>query len=292
MELKTSRLDLTPLDPEEHADALHAAYGDPAVMSWWTRPATSTEAETRQLLAADAAQPGAALWAIRRAGDPAAIGMAGLLGGTAVPGLSWILAESEWGHGFATEAASAIVEHAFGAAGHDRVEAWVESTNTRSIAVCRKIGLTERGRLAQRYEHRDRPHEMIVLGRARHPEPTSVLHLEPVLPVTDVAATTELLRAALAGRVSFSAGEPPEVAGMVFGPWSAGPSVQFVRKPRGECAPVVLTLDVVAGFDELYAAVTAAGTAGVEPPVREPWGRREFAFRLPEGHRIVVSTPG
>ncbi len=292
MNLETARLELLPLDPGRHAEALHAVYGNAAVMRWWTCPPTGSVEQTRQLLAEEQTRPGATLWALRRTEDDHVIGMAGLLGGVAIPGLTWILAEQAWGHGFATEAATAVIDHAFHHAGHDRVEAWVESANTRSMAVCRKTGLTERGRLPQRYEHREQPHETVVFGRAKKPDPISVLHLDPVLPVTDVPATVELLRAALMARVSFTVGEPADVAGLVFGSWSTGPGVRLVRRPVQECAPLEFTLDVSVGFADLYRAVTASGVTGIEPPAERPWGTREFAFRLPEGHRIVVSAPG
>ncbi|ACU37547.1 GNAT family N-acetyltransferase [Actinosynnema mirum] len=291
MDLRTSRLELLPLDPDEHAEALHAVYGDPAVMRWWTCPERASVERTRQLLTEELAGPGALLWAVRRAEDGAVIGVTGLLGGVALPGLTWILARRAWGRGFAAEAAAAVVDHAFRHVGHDRVEAWVESTNTRSIAVCRKVGLTERGRFVQRYGHRDRPHEMIVLGRAGTPDPVSVVHLQPVVQVVDVAATAALLVAVLGARVSFIAGEPAHVAGIVLGPWSTGPGLRLVRPPRGECAPVELVLDVGPGFVGLRESALASGVAGVEPIVDQPWGRREFALRLPEGHRVVLSTP-
>ncbi|MFD5823972.1 GNAT family N-acetyltransferase [Lentzea sp. NPDC060358] len=291
MYLETSRLELLPLDPDEHTEALHEVYGNPAVMRWWTCPPLASVEQTRQVLAEEGTRPGAALWTLRRTADRSVIGMAGLLGGVAIPGLTWILAEQAWGHGFATEAATAVIDHAFTHMGHGRVEAWVESTNARSIAVCRKVGLSERGRLVQRYEHRERPHEMIVFGRASRPDPISVVHLQPVVQVADVTATATLLCAALAARVSFTVGEPADMAGIVLGPWSTGPGVRLVRCSPSTCAPVEIGLDVGSGFAELYQSVLGSGAVHVEPPVDQPWGRREFAFRLPEGHRIVVSTP-
>ncbi|MEK8169659.1 GNAT family N-acetyltransferase [Streptomyces sp. M19] len=95
MKLATARLSLLPLDPDADAEALHAAYGDPEVMTWWTRPATSSVAETRRLLAEESA-PGAMLWTVRDA-NGTVLGMAGLLGAVEIPGLTWILARHAWG---------------------------------------------------------------------------------------------------------------------------------------------------------------------------------------------------
>ena len=224
VELTTARLLLTPLDPDRDAQALHAAYRDPDVMRWWNTPVRLDVADTRRDLASGVAAEGARIWAVREAQEP--VGLVGLLGDVDVPGLTWLLCKAAWGRGLMTEAAAAVVDHAFGALGLDRVEAWVDATNTRSLATARRIGLTERGRLAQRYPHREQPHESIVLGRARAAEPTPVLNVEVTLPVRDVAAALDLLRSVLGARTLYSVGEPASMVGVVFGPWSVGPCLR------------------------------------------------------------------
>jgi RimJ/RimL family protein N-acetyltransferase len=198
VELTTARLRLTHLDPDRDAEALHAAYSDPLVMRWWDTPLSVDIAETRQYLASRLRGDGAHAWTVYAADK--AVGVVGLLGDVTVPGLSWMLCKQAWGRGLMTEAAAAVVEYAFGSLGLDRVEAWVDVTNVRSLATARRIGLTEYGRLAQRYPHREHPHESIVLGRSREPEPTAVLNVEVTLPVLDVVPELDVLRSVLGAR--------------------------------------------------------------------------------------------
>jgi RimJ/RimL family protein N-acetyltransferase len=241
VELTTARLSLTPLDPDRDAEALHAAYSDQAVMHWWDAPASVDVAETREHLASRLRGEGALAWTVQEGTN--AVGIVGLLGDVAVPGLSWMLCRQAWGRGLMTEAATAVVDHALGSLGMARVEAWVETTNVRSLATARRLGLTERGRLAQRYPHRERPHESIVLGRSREPERSAVLSVEVTLPVRDVGTEFELLRSALGARSLYEAGDPVTVVGVVFGAWSVGPGLRLVAA-SSPIAPVTVSVDV------------------------------------------------
>ncbi|MER5784123.1 bleomycin family antibiotic N-acetyltransferase BlmB [Streptomyces mobaraensis] len=291
--LRTARLELTPLDPAADARHLHHAYGDEDVMRWWTRPACADPAETERYLTSCAAAPGARLWTVRTP-DGTVVGMAGLLGGTDVPGLTWLLRRDSWGHGYATEAAAAVVGHALedSGLGLDRVEAWIEAGNHRSLAVAARAGLTERARLAQHYPHRHDPHEMVVLGKARAEEPPTILAVITELPVRDVTATLRLVEAALGARTAFVIGDPPEYAEAALTPWSAGPRFRLAAVPGPEpVEPVRLQLDAAGTADSLHRRAVDAGARVDGPPVRRPWGRSEFVITLPEGHELTVSAP-
>ncbi|MFI9722912.1 GNAT family N-acetyltransferase [Streptomyces sp. NPDC052396] len=287
--LRTDRLRLTPLDPDADAASLHRAYGDHEVMRWWNRPACADPAETARHLAECTGQEDARLWTVRTA-DGEAVGMAGLLGEIEVPGLTWLLCKDAWGHGYATEAAAAVAGHALGPLGLDRVEAWIEATNRRSRAVAARIGLTERGRLAQHYAHRDRPHEVVVLGRSRTEEPTTTLAVVTDLPVQDVSATLALLRTALGARSAFVLGDPPFLAEAVLGPWSTGPRIR-IEAAEHRPAAVRLRLDVATDAAPVHRRAVDAGARVDGRPVQQPWGRSEFVIRLPEGHELTVSAP-
>ncbi|WP_041311854.1 hypothetical protein [Mycobacterium sp. JS623] len=189
-----------------------------------------------------------------------------------------------------SKAAAAVIEYAFGPLGLDRIEAWVESTNLRSLATARRVGLTEHGQLAQRYPHRETPHESIVLGRSRDPETTAVLNVEATLPVLDVAAELDVLRAVLGARVLYEVGDPPAMVGVVFGPWSVGPGLRLVVA-RSPIAPITVTVDVGTEFDSAHRRAAASGADIASAPVEQPWGMREFVLRLSDGHQLVVTGP-
>lgn len=55
--------------------------------------------------------------------------------------LGYMLARRHWGHGYATEAATALVDHAFAQLGVERVYALVDVGNERSRRVLEKSGL-------------------------------------------------------------------------------------------------------------------------------------------------------
>ena len=85
------------------------------------------------------------VWLIARKDDGRAVGVCGLGGrpndeGVVVIGYS-VYPEME-GHGFATEAAGAVVAWALAAPGVKRVRATVPKANPASLAVARKLGMS------------------------------------------------------------------------------------------------------------------------------------------------------
>jgi len=58
--------------------------------------------------------------------------------------VAWFLHPDSWGHGYATEAASALVDHAV-ASGIPEVWALTHVGNDRSQSVCRKLGMRHLG---------------------------------------------------------------------------------------------------------------------------------------------------
>jgi ribosomal-protein-alanine N-acetyltransferase len=157
--LTTARLCLRPFTASDRA-AIHAVYADPEVMRYVGHGAHRTPADTARALRgyADAlAARGYGFVAVIERSTGAVIGDAGLhpLGGRGPDvELGYTLARSAWGHGYATEVAGALVEHAFGALGVPRVLAQVEPENARSRHVLEKVGMTQRGvRLAYGRPH-------------------------------------------------------------------------------------------------------------------------------------------
>jgi RimJ/RimL family protein N-acetyltransferase len=65
--------------------------------------------------------------------------------------VGWHLHPDSWGHGYATEAARAVIDRGFGA-GVPEVYAVVRPGNEASVAVCRRLGMEPIGRLRRWYD--------------------------------------------------------------------------------------------------------------------------------------------
>ncbi|MEU9554245.1 GNAT family N-acetyltransferase [Streptomyces fumanus] len=95
----------------------------------------------------DIARRGYGWWAVEVRSTGGFIGFAGLdrvddgLPFTGVE-IGWRLARPAWGHGYATEAARAVLDHGFGTLGLAEVLAVTTAANLRSQAVMRRIGMT------------------------------------------------------------------------------------------------------------------------------------------------------
>jgi RimJ/RimL family protein N-acetyltransferase len=87
---------------------------------------------------------GYGMWALERKEDGAFVGRAGFLDPPGWPGfeLGWTLGREHWGRGFATEAARAALDYAFGALGRERVISLIRPGNERSVHVAERLGMT------------------------------------------------------------------------------------------------------------------------------------------------------
>ncbi len=91
------------------------------------------------------AEEGIGLIAVARREDGAFLGMCGLHHQESFPDeveVAWRLARKHWGNGYATEAATAWLDHAFEALHLPRVISIADEPNTRSLAVMRRLGMT------------------------------------------------------------------------------------------------------------------------------------------------------
>lgn len=150
-ELTTDRLLLrawTDADREPFA-ALNA---DPEVMEHF--PSVLTRAESDHmvdLIAEGLTRRGWGLWAVELREDGAFIGFVGLnevpfeAEFTPAVEIGWRVARPYWGRGYATEAARAALDCAFGTIGLDRVVSFTALSNVRSRAVMERIGLARVG---------------------------------------------------------------------------------------------------------------------------------------------------
>jgi RimJ/RimL family protein N-acetyltransferase len=134
---------------DEDLAAFAALNADPVVMEHF--PATLARTESDGFAArirAHFAEHGFGLWAVEAPGVAPFIGFTGL----SVPRfeahftpcveIGWRLARACWGRGYATEAASEALAHAFGALGLGEVVSFTAAGNARSRRVMERLGMT------------------------------------------------------------------------------------------------------------------------------------------------------
>jgi RimJ/RimL family protein N-acetyltransferase/catechol 2,3-dioxygenase-like lactoylglutathione lyase family enzyme len=288
--LQTERLDLDPLDPVGDAPALHAMAADPEVHRYDAdADASASVDDTAQRLLREVVANGGTTWAIRlRGGD--AIGTIGIFADqqTTIRGVGWSLARAYWRQGITSEAARVVVPYLLAQDGVDGLEAWVDSRNLGSLGVARAAGMAERGRLPK--PHRDEVAQIIVMARAARPTEPEVFGLRTTLEVTDLDAAIRVFSSVLGLRVAWSYPDPPTLAFLAVAPWSGSAGFQLSRA-NGHVLAGRLSVDVGISVDVVHERAIAAGMTIVEPPADKPWYRREFSWRLPDGHVINVSGP-
>ena len=164
MHLETERLVIRPWRHEE-AERLLDILRRIEVVKWLgdgpPEPmADLDEAHARIERYADrSADPPRGIWAIERTSD-------GIVAGTALlvtlPNdehgeveVGWHLHPDSWGHGYASEAARAVLAHGF-AAGLPEIIAVAHTDNDASIAVMRRIGMTDHGVVEKWYDEPSR----------------------------------------------------------------------------------------------------------------------------------------
>jgi [ribosomal protein S5]-alanine N-acetyltransferase len=150
--LSTERLVLRPVTAGDHA-ALLAHWTQPDVRRFLFDGAALSAAEVAETIEesiGDFAARGFGVWLIELGSAAglvstaaALVGTAGLrpLGDTGLE-IFYSLAPGAWGHGYATEAARAVVEYGLGPLGLPEVLAEVDEGNAASVAVVRRLGMT------------------------------------------------------------------------------------------------------------------------------------------------------
>jgi len=172
-ELCTPRLLLRRWRPQDR-EPFAALNADPAVMEHF--PAVLTRQDSDALvdrIEAGFDEHGFGLWAVEAVG--VFVGFTGL----AVPSfeapflpsveVGWRLARAAWGQGWATEAASAALQAAFGPLALPEVVSFTATSNVPSEAVMRRVGMTRVGTFEHPRlpaGHRLRPHVLYRAERA------------------------------------------------------------------------------------------------------------------------------
>lgn len=124
-----------------------ALNADPNVMEWLGGIALTREESDEMAAYANGlhASEGIGLLAVERRKDATFLGMCGLHHLDSFPDdveVAWRLAHEHWGNGYATEAATAWLDHGFDVLGLPRVISITDPPNARSLAVMRRLGMT------------------------------------------------------------------------------------------------------------------------------------------------------
>ncbi len=154
--LKTARLDLRPLALTD-ADALFVLKSDPVAMRYGSTPPWPDRQQAIDYIERDlramAAGEFAQLGVVRRE-DGAVIGTATLFSLDAQcrrAEVGYALLPSAWGHGYANEAVTALLDWGFEQLRLNRVEADVDPRNTPSARALERLGFVREGHLRERW---------------------------------------------------------------------------------------------------------------------------------------------
>lgn len=141
--IHTERLVLRRARPDD-LEALFAMMSDAETMRYWSTPPHADIGRTREYLDSMIGAPADASddFIVEREG--VAIGK---LGAWRLPEVGYLIGRPYWGQGYATEAMTAFVAHAFS---HrtDHLTADVDPRNTASLALLARTGFRETGRAA------------------------------------------------------------------------------------------------------------------------------------------------
>jgi RimJ/RimL family protein N-acetyltransferase len=152
--LKTERLVLRRFRPAD-AETLAAYRSDPEVARYqsWDAPYPLSKARyaIESMAAADPAQPGWFQYAVELTAERALIGDVGvnLHDNLRQAEIGYTLAPAFQGHGYATEAVRAVLDHLFRVRGLHRVSAECDARNVASARVLERTGFRREGLLRQ-----------------------------------------------------------------------------------------------------------------------------------------------
>jgi ribosomal-protein-alanine N-acetyltransferase len=152
--LPTARLRLRPFDDVD-ADALFALHSNAYVLRYWDAPPWSERRRAEWFITAcrQMAEEGTGTrLAVDRVCDGAFIGWCGLSRWNPdyrSASLGYCFDEAAWGHGYATEAARALLRWAFDTLDLNRVQAETDTRNVASARVLEKLGFVREGTLRE-----------------------------------------------------------------------------------------------------------------------------------------------
>ena len=152
--LHTDRLRLRPFEDADAGD-LFALHRDPHVLRYWDAPPWTDPARAERFLAIcrQLAEEGTgARVAVNRLSDGHFLGWCSLTRWNPdfrSASLGYCYLEAAWGHGYATEAAGAVLGWAFDTLDLNRVQAETDTRNLGSARVLDKLGFQREGTLRE-----------------------------------------------------------------------------------------------------------------------------------------------
>jgi RimJ/RimL family protein N-acetyltransferase len=163
-ELRTERLVLRPLAVSD-LDEYVALFEDAEVLRYIGDGTAATREEVKEWHARTLRRNETEGWHMRtvRQHDGTFVGRCGIAVHDLEHGVErevgYIIAREHWGKGYATEAASAVRDHAFGTLGLHRLVALIAPGNDASVRVAEKLGMT----YEREVPFHDRPAMLFVL---------------------------------------------------------------------------------------------------------------------------------
>lgn len=152
--LRTARLRLRPFTDGD-ADVLFALHSNARVLRYWDAPPWTEGVRAERFIAACrqmAAEGSGARLAMDRLTDGVFLGWCSLTRWNPVyrsASLGYCLDDAAWGHGYATEAARALLQWAFETVDLNRVQAETDTRNIASARVLEKCGFVREGTLRE-----------------------------------------------------------------------------------------------------------------------------------------------
>lgn len=152
--LHTARLRLRPFTSAD-ADALYVMHSNAHVLRYWDAPPWKERPRAELFLAAcsQMSEEGSgARLAIDRVCDSSFVGWCSLTRWNPdfrSASLGYCFSDSAWGHGYATEAAHAVLRWAFDTLDLNRVQAEADTRNAASARVLEKVGFEREGTLRE-----------------------------------------------------------------------------------------------------------------------------------------------
>lgn len=124
-----------------------------------------TKQQLQDMIAGIVMDSNNSMWLIRNKTDGAFIGNCGFLADSEIPNFVYSIDESQKGHGYATEAAVAVIAFGVKKLSYHQVELNIHSKNKASLKVAEKLGFSITQTYQQRYPQDEREEDIFVLRK-------------------------------------------------------------------------------------------------------------------------------